>query len=112
MFSATLPRSRSATPSPSSSTAANYLRKLRERSELESSRCQKTEFSVSLCLCGEKLFVVGRRNLQHGEERFLRNVNLADTLHAALAFFLFFEEFAFARDVAAIALGGNVFAPR
>src|SRR5882762_7619373 len=57
------------------------------------------------------LLVVGRgRYLQNGEEGFLRNVHLADALHAALAFFLFFEEFAFARNVAAVALGENVLA--
>src|SRR5882762_8122968 len=59
------------------------------------------------------LLVVGRgRYLQNGEEGFLRNVHLADALHAALAFFLFFEEFAFARNVAAVALGENVLANR
>src|SRR6266850_1020714 len=61
--------------------------------------------------CSKVLFVVGRgSHLQHGEERFLRNVNLADALHAALAFFLFLEEFAFAGNVTAVAFGENVFA--
>ena len=40
----------------------------------------------------------------------MRNIDLADALHAALAFFLFFEEFAFARNVSAVALGEHVFA--
>src|SRR6266436_5269784 len=60
--------------------------------------------------CAKVLFVVGRRgNFEDREEGFLRDVNLADALHAAFAFFLFFEEFAFARNVAAVALGENVF---
>jgi len=55
------------------------------------------------------LLVVGRgSHFQNGEEGFLRDVHLADALHAALAFFLLFEEFAFARDVSAIAFGENV----
>src|SRR6266566_2918143 len=59
-----------------------------------------------------ELFVVGGGNLEDGEKRFLRNVHLADTLHALLAFFLFFEQLAFAGDVAAVALGENVFTDR
>ncbi len=34
--------------------------------------------------------------LQHGEERLLRNLDLADLLHALLAFFLLLEELALA----------------
>src|SRR5216683_830475 len=67
-----------------------------------------------LCLrdsVAKKLLVVGGGSyLQNREKGFLRDVHLADTLHAALAFFLFFEEFAFAGNVAAVALGENVFA--
>src|SRR3989449_9529884 len=48
--------------------------------------------------------------LEDREEGFLGNVHAADAFHAPLAFFLFFEEFALARDVAAIALGENVLA--
>src|SRR6267142_4774464 len=58
----------------------------------------------------ELLVVGGGSNFENGEEGFLRDVHLADALHAAFAFFLFFEEFAFARNVAAVALGENVFA--
>ena len=44
------------------------------------------------------LFVVGAAgDFEDGEERFLRNIDAADALHALLAFFLLFEEFAFAR---------------
>src|SRR5690242_10345400 len=59
-----------------------------------------------------RLFFIGGGNFQNREEGFLRNVHLADALHAALAFFLFFEQLAFARDVAAVALGKNVLANR
>src|SRR5258706_3907832 len=59
---------------------------------------------------GNRLFFVGGSHFQDGEKGFLRNVHLADALHAALAFLLFFEEFALARNVAAVALGENVFA--
>jgi len=56
-----------------------------------------------------ELFVIGGRgNFENGEEGFLRNIDLAYALHAALPFFLFFEEFAFARNVSAVALGENI----
>src|SRR5690242_3024423 len=62
---------------------------------------------------GVILLVVGRgSHFQYSEECFLRNVHLADALHAALAFFLFFEQLAFARDVAAVAFGKDVLANR
>src|SRR5947208_15662601 len=59
-----------------------------------------------------ELFFIGGRNFQHREKGFLRNINLADALHAAFALFLFFEELAFARDVATVAFGQDVFAVR
>src|SRR5712675_913246 len=58
------------------------------------------------------LFVAGGGYFQDGEEGFLRDIYLAYALHALFAFFLFFEELAFAGDVAAVALGQNVFANR
>ena len=57
-------------------------------------------------LVSERLFI----HLQHRQKRFLRNLYAADFLHPLLAFFLFFEQFAFARDVAAVAFGDDVFA--
>jgi len=42
------------------------------------------------------LFVFTAVDFQDGKESFLRDVDLADALHALFAFFLFFEEFAFA----------------
>src|SRR3989454_12214602 len=99
--SATPPRSKSATPSSSNSTVANSQRKLRKR-----------RFDRSRVTDHCKLFFVGGRNFQNCEKGFLRDIDLADALHALLAFFLFFEELAFARDVAAVAFGENVFANR
>ena len=45
---------------------------------------------------------------KHGQERFLGNVDRPHILHALLAFFLLFQQLAFPRDVAAVALGGHV----
>ena len=59
----------------------------------------------------EQGFLVGvvasflRADLQHGQERFLRNLDAADLLHPLLAFFLLLEQLALTRDVAAVALG-------
>src|SRR5690349_960733 len=50
--------------------------------------------------------------LEDGHERFLRNVNTADALHALFAFLLLFEQLALARDVAAVALGRHVLTHR
>src|SRR5271156_2175290 len=50
--------------------------------------------------------------LQHREKRFLRNVHAADAFHSLLAFFLFFQEFAFAADVSPVAFGDYVLADR
>ena len=51
-------------------------------------------------------------DLQHRQERFLRNLHGADALHALLAFLLLLEQLALARDVAAVALGQHVLAQR
>src|SRR5262245_58853005 len=49
-------------------------------------------------------------HLQHGEKRFLRDLHFADLLHALLAFFLFLEQLALARNVAAVAFRQHVLA--
>ncbi len=49
-------------------------------------------------------------DLQHREKSFLRDLDAADFFHPLFAFFLFFEQLAFARDVAAVAFGDDVFA--
>src|SRR5436309_8445125 len=46
--------------------------------------------------------------LQHSQERFLRNLDLADLLHPLLAGGLLGPELALAGDVAAVALGGHI----
>src|SRR5579872_3154587 len=51
-------------------------------------------------------------DLQRCNEGFLRNVDLAELPHLLLAFLLLLQKFPFARDVAAVALGGDVFAER
>src|SRR3954469_11930782 len=51
-------------------------------------------------------------HLQRSNEGFLRNVDLAELPHLLLAFLLLLQKLAFARDVAAVALGGDVLAQR
>src|SRR5712692_7617846 len=51
-------------------------------------------------------------HFQHRQKSFLRNLYATDFLHALLAFLLFLEQLAFARDVAAIALRDHVLAHR
>ncbi len=59
----------------------------------------------------QRLFVVGGAGyFEDGEEGFLGDVDAADALHALFAFLLLFEELALAGDVAAVALGEDVFA--
>src|SRR5712691_7219850 len=50
--------------------------------------------------------------LQHRQKRLLRDLDLADLLHALLAGRLLGPELALARDVAAVALGGHIFLDR
>src|SRR3954451_182807 len=49
---------------------------------------------------------------QHRQERFLRDLDAADALHACLAGLLLLEELALARDVPAVALRQHVLAHR
>src|SRR5947209_870178 len=51
-------------------------------------------------------------HFEHAQEGLLRNLHLADPLHAALAFLLLFEQFALTADVTAVALGEHVLAQR
>jgi len=48
-------------------------------------------------------------DLQHREKSLLRYLDAADLFYSLFTFFLFFEQFTFARDVAAVALGDDVF---
>src|SRR5208283_5143704 len=51
-------------------------------------------------------------DLEQGQESLLRNFDPAYLFHPLLAFLLLFEQLSFSRDVAAVALGGDVFAQR
>src|SRR6266513_3576199 len=51
-------------------------------------------------------------NLQHCQKSFLRNLYAADLLHPLLSLFLFLEQLALARDVAAVTLRDHVLAHR
>src|SRR4029077_4412929 len=63
--------------------------------------------------CAEGPFpgtLLPRPRLEHGEEGLLRDLDRAHHLHPLLAFLLLLEQLALARDVAAVALGGDVLA--
>src|ERR1043166_3411266 len=47
--------------------------------------------------------------LEHLDERLLRDVDLANTLHSLLSFLLFLQQFSLAGDIAAVAFRGHVF---
>jgi hypothetical protein len=49
-------------------------------------------------------------HLQRGNKSFLRDVDLAELPHLLLAFLLLLQKLALARDVAAVALRGDVLA--
>ena len=59
-----------------------------------------------------RVFVHLAAGLEHLDEGLLRDVHLADGLHALLALLLLFEELSFAGDVAAVAFGRDVLAKR
>ena len=48
--------------------------------------------------------------VKNGHKGFLRNADHSDGFHALFAAFLLFQQFALAADIAAVALGQNVFA--
>src|SRR5262245_66330088 len=51
-------------------------------------------------------------HFQHGQKRFLRDLDLPDAFHAFFTFFLLFQQLSLPRDVAAVALGEDVLAQR
>ena len=51
-------------------------------------------------------------HLQHGEEGRLRHLDIADLAHTLFTALLFFEQFALAGDVAAVALRRHILAHR
>src|SRR5713101_4427158 len=72
-------------------------------------RSQRTQRGITE---SRGLLVRRAGDLQHSEERFLRDVHAAHALHALFSFFLFFQELAFSSDVTAVALGEDVLADR
>src|SRR5436190_24099091 len=62
--------------------------------------------TCGLCL---RLWRVGA-DIEHRQERVLRHLDAPHLLHALLALLLALEQLALARDVAAVALGGDVLA--
>src|SRR5208337_1840627 len=71
------------------------------------SRLSGSCFAVNKSKC---ILLLLFTHAQYRQKRLLRNVHFANSLHALLAFLLFFQQFAFARDVAAVALGEHVLA--
>src|SRR5271168_5421594 len=59
---------------------------------------------------GRRIDACLRIHLQRGDERFLRDVDLAELAHLLLAGLLLLEQLALAGGVAAVALGGDVLA--
>jgi len=55
-------------------------------------------------------FAFSLRDLEHGEEGFLGDIDLADLAHPLLAGLLLLQQLALARDVPAVALGEHVLA--
>src|SRR5438093_7841903 len=68
--------------------------------------------NVASAISPQPSALVFRAHLQDCQKRFLRDLDLADTLHPLLAFLLLLEQLALARDVAAVALGEHVLAQR
>src|SRR5690606_32951811 len=59
-----------------------------------------------------KLIDISAIYLQHREERFLRDFDVANLLHALLTGLLLFQQLALTTHIAAVALGKNVLAQR
>src|SRR3974390_1261548 len=69
-------------------------------------------WQVSRGACRKALERFSAIHLERGDEGFLRDVDLAELPHLLLAFLLLLQKLAFARDVAAVAFGGDVLAQR
>src|ERR1700679_962946 len=115
-FCAPPTKSPSATTSPCASRAANSPQKSSAKTKKNKpvASARKPIKKPSRELVGVSVLFVDRAagDFQHREERFLGDINAADAFHALLSFFLLFEQFAFAADVSAVALGDDVFANR
>src|SRR6266487_1097864 len=77
-------------------------------------RCASTSSSgvVSTTSPRNAVWITRLVNLEDREKGFLRDLDRAHLLHALLSRFLLLEELPLARDVAAVAFGGHVFAQR
>src|SRR5690242_10896541 len=93
---------------PTRSTGCWWPRRPSNRSRW--SRRIRSSESTEYPFSGLDLLFAGPADFEHRQERFLRDLHSPHALHAALAFLLLFEQFALARDVAAVALGQHVFA--
>src|SRR5437016_500946 len=102
---------------PGSATAAARARSWRrgrrnQSSTMASSVTGPASQASGVTICSSMLESLFASDLQHGQEGFLRYFHRADLFHALLAGLLFLEEFALARDVAAVTLGEHVLAQR
>src|SRR5579871_4580907 len=61
-------------------------------------------------IASRRLFLLVLADSQDGQESLLRDIDLANSLHALLALFLLFEQLALAGNIAAITLCQDVFA--
>src|SRR5271156_5469196 len=82
--------------------------------------CAGASSALSRACCGRALGMVRAGSatiallpdLEQGQESLLRNLDASDLLHPLLPFLLLLEQLAFSRDIAAVTLGGDVFAQR
>src|SRR3989338_2744492 len=65
-----------------------------------------------LCLTRLRIGFISLVNLKDRQERLLRDLDVTDLFHPLLTFLLLFQQLPFARDVAAVALGGDVLPER
>src|ERR1700729_4550271 len=71
-------------------------------------QARKSITCINMC----SWFLFFAPDLQYSQEGFLRDLHGADLLHALLARFLLFQQFALAAQVTAITLGEHVLAQR
>src|SRR5581483_8755997 len=90
----------------------NQSSAIQNRPTGSASQLRKTAMGISICIAVEpdvrRLFFAA--DLQHGEKRFLGDLDLTHLFHALLAFLLLFQQLAFAGDVTAVTLGKHVLA--
>src|SRR3954470_12902682 len=89
-----------------------WMTKVRMNSARMTAMTIDSKYSRSVDLRKVCSAIVIGAHLENGEERFLRDLDPPDALHALLAFLLLLEQLALARDVTAVALGEHVLAHR